>query len=512
MERLKVHQVQEIVHRLRSGQSERGIVRDLGCARDTVRRYARVARESGFLAETADLPTLAEIESACAEISVRRHSNVSTIEAFRPVVEALVMSGKEGVAIHRRLCKAYGFTGSYSAVRRFINQLKAPLIEPIVRIETGPGEQAQVDFGTVGKMWDPVTKRLRTAYCFVMTVCWSRHMYVRFVFDQQISTWLECHRLAFEAIGGVVEQIVIDNLKSAVIRASIVDPILGVPYTRFARHYGFLVHPCRPGTPEHKGKVESGVHYVKRNFIASEDLFDIQDANEKVARWVQEEAGIRCHGTTHEQPLVRFNAVEKALLRPLPELPFDLEAVVPAKLHRDCHVQVKGVYYSAPYRLIGKTLDVFLHHNSVQIFDGVLLVTTHERSRRRGTRITRPEHYPADKSLYMTRTRSWCRDRAYRIGPSCLKVVEQLLADGPLDRLRAIQGIVGLADRYSYERVDAACSRAAYYGDISCRRIKAILEAGTDQQPLAKSVQMQLTGYQFTRSASDFFTPEEATC
>jgi hypothetical protein len=254
------------------------------------------------------------------------------------------------------------------------------------------------------------------------------------------------------------------------------------------------------------------VHYVKRNFVASEDLMDIHDANAKVARWVMEEAGMRLHGTTKEQPLPSFKSMEAAALKPLPELPFDLECVLPAKLHRDCHVQAKGVYYSAPSALIGKTLEVFLHFNIVQIFDGVSLVTTHERSRIRGARVTRQEHYPADKSLYLTRTRSWCRDRAYRIGPNCLKVVERLLADGPLDRLRAIQGIVGLADRYPYARVDAACSRAAYFGDISGRRIKAILEAGTDLEPVTKSVQMRLPGYEFARGASEFFTSEEATC
>ena len=162
--------------------------------------------------------------------------------------------------------------------------------------------------------------------------------------------------------------------------------------------------------------------------------------------------------------------------------------------------------------MIGKTLDVYVHYNVVQIFDGVLLVTTHERIPKRGARVTRQEHYPPDKSLYLTRTRSWCRERAHRIGPHCLKVVDQLLADGPLDRLRAIQGIVGLSDKFPDPRVDAACARAVYYGDISCRQIKAILQAGTDLEPLANPVQMQLSEFQFARSASEFFTAEEATC
>ena len=277
-------------------------------------------------------------------------------------------------------------------------------------MEVQPGQQAQVDFGTVGKLWCPKKKRHLTAYCFVMTLSWSRHMFVRFVFDQRIPTWLECHRLAFDAFGGVPEEIVIDNLKAAVLEARLDDPVLSRPYARAARHYGFLVHPCRPKTPEHKGKVESGVHYVKRNFMASEDLTDINDANRKVAVWVSEEAGLRLHGTTREQPMARFLETERAVLKPLPVDAYDLEEVVRATLHRDCHVQAGYCYYSAPYALIGTVLEVYFFAHTVQIYKGSELVTTHTRATHRGERITRHEHYPPEKSVYLTRTRSWCRE------------------------------------------------------------------------------------------------------
>jgi transposase len=360
------------------------------------------------------------------------------------LVEDLLKAKVEARAIHRRLCRSHGYTGSYSSILRFIAQIRPVVPDAVVRIETAPGLEAQVDFGTVGLMWDPALRRQRTAYCFVMTLSWSRHMYVRFVFDQRIATWLQCHNLAFEAFGGVPMEMVIDNLKAAVLKASLSDPVLSEPYTRLARHCGFLVHPCRPHTPEHKGKVESGVHYVKRNFIASEEITDINDANTKVANWVAEEAGLRIHGTTYTRPMERFVGVERAALQPLPATPCDLEAVVRATLHRDCHVQVADAFYSAPHHYIGQCLDVYIHHHSenlfslevVQIFDRVTLLTTHERATYKGQRITRHEHYPSEKSLYLTRTRSWCQERAALIGPRCREIVDQLLADGPLDRLR----------------------------------------------------------------------------
>lgn len=511
MEKLNVHQVQEIVHRLRKGQSERSIVRDLGCGRGTVRRYGHLAQERGFLVDSAPLPSLEDLEAASAPLFNPRRSNISTVEPYRSVVKKLLEDKVEVTAIHRRLSRSHGYTGSYGSVLRFVRSI-APLSVPevVVRVETAAGKQAQVDFGTVGKMWSPTKKSLCTAYCFVMTLSWSRHMYVRFVFDQRIPTWLECHRLAFEAFGGVPEEMVIDNLKAAVLEASLSDPVLSEPYSRFARHYDFLVHPCRPRTPEHKGKVESSVHYVKRNFIASEELCDVTDANKKVAAWVSEEAGLRNHGTTHVQPMKRFLGTEQAALQPLPATPYDLEQVVRPKLHRDCHVHVDGAYYSAPFKFVGSELDVYVHHHIVQIFNGVELLTTHERATYKGQRISRDEHYPPDKAFYLTRTRNWCNERASRIGPHCQQIVGQLLTQRPLDRLRAIQGIVGLADHFPSSRVEAACERALHFGDTSCRRIRAILVAGADMAPLNRAVQLQLVSFEYARGAADFFSPDES--
>jgi transposase len=437
---------------------------------------------------------------------------MSSVEPFRSVVEDMLREKTEVTAIHRRLCRNHGYTGSYGSVLRFVRLVRPSTPDAVVRIETAPGKQAQVDFGTVGKMWDPVKKRMRTAYCFVMTLSWSRHMFVRFVFDQRIPTWLECHRLAFEAFGGVPEEIVVDNLKAAVLEASLSDPVLSEPYTRLARHYGFLVHTCRPRTPEHKGKVEASVHYVKRNFVASEEIADIADGNKKVVVWVSEEAGLRVHGTTYARPMERFLETERAALRELPESPYDLEQVVRATLHRDCHVQAGEGFYSAPHAHIGQVLDVYIHHQIVRIFDGITLLTTHERATYKGQRITRDEHYPPEKALYLTRTRSWCQERASRIGPKCREVVDLLMADGPLDRLRSIQGIVGLADKWPTSRVESACARALHFGDSSARRIKAILLAGADLEPLEKVVQLKLVSFAFARGADDFFSQEEMTC
>jgi transposase len=331
MERLRVQVIADIIYRLRTGQSQRSIARDLGYARDTIRHYHAWAKEKGYLDSDLPLPELSEVQAELGPITNIRKSNISTVEPYRQIVEKLMDQGVEMAAIHRRLVRNYGYTGSYTSVRRFVSGIKPKDKTAVARIETEPGAEAQVDFGSIGKIRDPKTWKERQSYCFVMTLSYSRHQYVEIVFDQKMETWISCHRKAFQSFAGVPKEIVVDNLKAAVIKTGLDDTILSEPYRQMARHYGFLIHPCRPRTPEHKGKVENGVHYVKRNFLAGGEFLDINDANRQVKEWVECEAGLRTHGTTAEQPLKRFYEEEQQTLLPLPAEDFELLEVHRAK-------------------------------------------------------------------------------------------------------------------------------------------------------------------------------------
>ncbi|MFN8525861.1 MAG: integrase core domain-containing protein [Chloroflexota bacterium] len=139
--------------------------------------------------------------------------------------------------------------------------------------------------------------------------------------------------------------VVPDNLKAAVLRATLHDPVLGEAYRRCAQHYGFTISPTRPRTPEHKGKVESGVHFVKRSFLPAHEFTDLREANAALQRWVRERAGTRDHGTTRRAPLALFEAEERAALTPLPPTPFDLIEIRTVRVHPDCHVTLDGSYY-----------------------------------------------------------------------------------------------------------------------------------------------------------------------
>ena len=300
---------------------------------------------------------------------------------------------------------------------------------------------------SVGALYDPRQERPRPAYVFVATLCYSRHQYAELVFDQKMPTWIGLHRRAFEFWGGVPRRIVPDNLKAAVSQALVYDPVLGEAYRRMAQHYGFLISPTRPATPQHKGKVENGVHYVQRNFMAGQQFTDIDMANRRLKTWVRERAGTRDHGTTHQAPLKLFATHEQAALLPLPAEPFTLLAIRPVKVHPDCHVVIEGSYYSVPYRYVGQTLDAYIGERVVQLFSGQELVCTHERALQPGEHHTRLEHYPAEKAAYLQRTPARCRQLAAEIGPATLQVVQTLLDDRPLDRLRSVQAILRLEER-----------------------------------------------------------------
>ena len=513
MERLSVHLIVDIVYRLRRGQSVRAICRDLGHSRATIRRYRSLAKRKGYLDASRPLPEAAEVMAELAPLVAPPRSNVSSVEPYREVVQGLLDQGVERMAIHQRLVRHHGYSGSYSSVLRFAQHVRPRGKEVVVRLESPPGQCAQVDFGGAGLLRDPATGRRRQAYCFVMTLAYSRHQYVEFVPDQRMETWIGCHQRAFESFRGVPRELVIDNLKAAVLHAALEDQKLAEPYRKLAQHYGPLIHPCRPRAAQHKGIVENGVHYVQRNLLASEQPDDFPEANRAARVWVMEVAGVREHGTTHVPPLCRFSEEEQAALLPLPAEPFSLREVRSAKVHRDCHVQVDGSYYSAPFTCVGRKLDAYVYEGTVQLYDGVTLLVTHPRARRPGERHTKLEHYPKEKSFYLVHTREYCQAQAARIGPQCGQVVEQLLAERPLDRLRSVQGLLGLARRYSSARLEAACARALYYGDASYRRVKRILIAGLDQLPREPGpLQPELPSYEYARPVGDFFPEEVAPC
>ncbi len=495
--------IRELLIHIRAGSSNRQIERDTGIDRRTVARYRGWAETHGLLA--GPLPPLGDL-LALRDLTMPMHlppQNVSTVEPYRDLVTRLVKENVEIAAIWERL-KEQGYSGSYSAVRRMVRGIEPHVPAATVRVERKPGEEAQVDFGFAGQLIDPCTAELRRAWAFVMTLAWSRHQYVEFVFDQKTETWLRLHRNAFAWFGGVPARVVIDNLKAAIVKAVWDDPEVQQSYRECAEHYGFLIAPCRPRTPEHKGKVEQGgVHYVKRNFLGGRQPTLITQANRDVLVWCETTAGLRLHGTTKEQPLVRFQEVERAHLQPLPEAPYDMAVWKKVTVRRDCYVEFDKAYYSVPYRLITQGVWVCGGIQQVRIYTlAHQLVATHARAQRPGERLTHPEHLPPEKVPGLTLNREECLATAAQVGAATLRVVQTLLDDPVIDRLPSAGRLLRLRHTFGGERLEAACQRALYFGDPAYKTVKRILTQGLEHEALPTPVPLPEATV-FVRSAEE---------
>lgn len=500
-------QYRAVLVRMRQGDSDRDIARARLMGRRKVAAFRALATRHGWLDAHAPLPEDAQIAAVVGRAR-RARSTISTVEPFRDIVARWVEQGVAGVAIHAALCREHGYSGSYSAVRRMLQVIDAARPpQATVRLTFAPGEAAQVDFGAGPILLDPARGEQRRTWCFVMTLCFSRHQYVEFVWDQTVATWLGCHRRAFEWFGAVPARLIIDNPKCAITRACSRDPLVQRAYAECAEGYGFKIDPCPPSDPAKKGVVEAGVKYVKGNFLPTRSFRDLADLNAQARRWVIEEAGRRVHGTTREQPLMLFD-VEKPLLRALPPIAPDLGSWNEVRVHRDCHVQFDRCFYSVPFTLVGQRLWLRATDGAVAIYQDYRQVAAHPRGRKPGQRFTVRDHLPPQAQAFFAHDRDWCLEQATRVGPACAAFVERLLADRIVERLRAAQALLRLAERYGASRLEAACARALAHDSIFYRTVKTILAGGFDLQPLVSlpaSARAYGSSARFARDAESLF-------
>ncbi len=510
-------EIHELLRLLRAGESERSITALLGYNRRTIHRYRAWAQTQSLLDPATALPDAATIQALLDRTlpPVSPPQQTSSVAVYRDEIASLRAQGVEIAAIRTRLAERHGEPISYSAIWRLVQHLEPGVPETFVRVEVPPGSEAQIDFGYAGRALDPATGEQRRAWVFVMVLSHSRHHYAELVFDQRVETWLLCHVHAFAAFGGVPRRVVLDNLKAAILDACVHDPVVQRAYRECAAHYGFLIDPNPPRTPRLKGKVESGVHDVKRNFLAGRELGPLDRANTALRQWTTDVAGQRLHGTTKQPPLLLFRTFEQGALLPLPATPYDLAVWKQVLLHRDCHVVFEGSFYSAPFRLVGQQLWLRAGARTVQLYDAShQLVATHDRATQPGERKTILDHLPPAKVPGLVLTRERCQEQADAIGPATAAIVRTLLASRPVDRLRTAGRIVQLADRYGAQRLERACARAEYFGEADYRVLRRILAEGRETEPLppaaptpagsAAALPAPSRSFTFVRQASDF--------
>ena len=484
----------EIFEHWHAGRSKNEIAGSLGLSRNTVRKYVAAAEAAGM---APGGPAVGQEEWArlarewFPELADTRLRQVTwpAIGEHRDYIVAQLEAGVTVATIHQRLRDERGLAVSVASLRRYVaanlpEEVRRAQVRVLSLHPAEPGEQAQIDYGLLGRWADPVTGRVRAIWAFAMVLCCSRHLFVRPVITVDQRAWTESHVAAFEFFGGVPARLVPDNLKTGVDRPDLYDPRINRSYAELAAHYGCLIDPARSRKPRDKARIERPMPYIRDSFWRGREFTSLAQMQAEAARWCEQVAGQRsCRPLDGAAPAAVFAAAEAAALAPLPTSPFVLAEWSRCKVGPDIHAKVGKSLYSVPWRHLGKTLDARSTATMVQLFSGGELIKTHVRKPQ--GKQTDLADYPPEKIAFHLRTPAWCRRRAAEIGPATATLIDGLLAENALYRLRAAQGVLHLADKHQPGRLEAACAKAAAAGDPSYRTVKGILAAGTESSPAA---------------------------
>jgi transposase len=528
---LQVAVIDTILSLHQRGWSQRRIARELGVHRETVARYLRqqLPTSKPAIAPIGSPDVAGQPKPAIAPIGSAPPDDASTpvpapsgaaslpdmpaappvpaagagrpsdCAPWRAVIQAKLELGLSAQRIHQDLVAEHDFTGSYYSVRRFVRSLEATQELPFRRLECGPGEEAQVDFGMGAPVVSPDGQR-RRPYVFRIVLSHSRKAYSEAVYRQSTDNFLRCLENAFVHFGGVTQRVVLDNLRAAVTRADWFDPDLNPKVLSFARHYGTAFLPTRPYTPRHKGKVERGIDYVQENALKGRIFTSLEEQNHFLRDWEQTVADARLHGTTRRQVGAHFAAVERGALQPLPPERFPCFQEARRVVHRDGHVEVERAYYSVPPEYLGRRVWARWDGRVVRIFnerlEQIALHVKHEP----GRFSTQSPHIAGPKISGVERGAAWLLGQVRRLGPCSLRWAEAMLQARGVEGVRVLQGLLNLAHRHPGDAIERACDVALSYGAYRLRTLRALLER---QAPRQESLPF-LEEHPLIRNLSDY--------
>lgn len=349
----------------------REISRTLGVSRNTVRKYVR--------AEGLPKP----------KPRPRRESKLTPYLSF---LRDRLQQGVFNCSVLLRELRERGYTGSYTVLKDYVKPLRLRNQPDLtMRFETKPGEQAQVDWGTV-KYQTPDGQE-RRLYAFAMVLGWSRAMYLELVPKADSTAFIRCHLNAFEALG-IPERCLYDNTKLVTPgRNEEGEPLWNDRFLDFSHRLGFVTDLCRPYRARTKGKVENGIKYVKRNFWPSARFVDLQDLNRQAQAWVRGVANVRIHGTTFERPVDRL-ATERAHLRPFPGWNKVQDLLYQElSVGKDGFVRWDYGFYGVTVEHAGETVRLNCRDGIVEIWQAGELLAMHSRATKRGERRPHPNQW-----------------------------------------------------------------------------------------------------------------------
>jgi len=511
---LKMATVQAILTLKQRGWSNRRIERELGIRRETVSRYVQLAQEGSKPANappgsTGNEPASESADSKAAraptgsewakpatdappgsvEIDIGQEADpveprggpASQCEPFREIIKGKLEQELSAKRIHQDLLTEYGFTGSYYSVRRFVRRLGKTNPVPFRRMESAPGDQGQVDFGTGAPIITAEGQR-KKSHVLRIVLSHSRRGYSESVFRQSTEDFIGCLENAFWHFGGVPKTLVIDNLKAAVSKADWFDPELNPRLQSFCEHYGTVILPTKPYTPRHKGKIERGIGYVKDNALKGRTFSSLAQQNHHLLHWETHIADTRIHGTTRKQVGKVFEEVERQTLLPLPVNRFPFFHEGKRSVHRDGHIDVDKSFYSVPPEYLGREVWVRWDSHLVRVFNSRMEQIALHAKTALGRFQTSAEHIHPHKISGIERGTTWLLSKVSLIGPHTDRWAQAMLENRGIQGVRVLQGVLSLKNRHPSEVIEQACEIALSHYAFRLRTIREIIKRGGSKQ------------------------------
>jgi transposase len=458
----------EIIRRWQAAASIRQIARELHLARNTVSRVlaAVTAQRDGAPAAAPRRPSLLDAHAAAIQDLLGRYPDLTATRLLEEL-------------------RQRGFPGGYTIVRQRLGELRPrPTRPPVVRFETAPGAQAQMDYAVYDLDFTADGRRRVSLFSYVLG--YSRRQYLRFVEAQDFATTLREHVRAFEHLGGVAATCLYDNQKVVVSGYDGDVPLYNPRFLAFATHYGFRPLACKPQRPQTKGKVERPFHYVATNLLNGRTFRTLEHLNEVTAGWLAEVADVRVHRETHQTPR-SLHQHEQPHLIPLPARPYDVAPVVYRTVNAEGFISYRQNAYSVPWRHIGRVVPVRLTEAEVIIYGPhVEEIARHPLWPRTATgqRSLQSAHRPAEDAR---QRQAQLRERYAELGAVAERFLEGVLRQQRYGKDHA-QRVLALLGTYARADMLAALERAVRYGAYSHTAVERILAVQAQPRSLLQTL------------------------
>jgi transposase len=472
------------------GLSHRQVGRSLGIPFTTVADHVRRAKAAGLVWPLSEELDDARLEALLFKKEPARPADSRPLPDWSMVHKELRRPGVTLMLLWVEYREAHPDGYGYS---QFAHHYKAwhGHLDLVMRQDHRAGEKCFVDFpGQRLPIYDARSGEVAfMAELFVAVLGASNYLYAEALGAQDLESFVTAHVHAFEYFGAVPKVLVPDNLLAAVTRSHRYEPTVNATYQEMAAHYGAVVIPTRIAKPRDKAKVEAGVLLAERWILArlrNRRFHSLAEANAEIRRAVElinARPFKKLPGSRREL----FERVDRPAMGPLPESRYEFARwKIGVKVNIDYHVDVDRHYYSVPYQLVGRRVDVRATTTTVEVFSSSRRVAAHVRSHVAGAHTTDAAHMPKSHRRYAEWTPSRIVEWAKHTGPATAELAQAIMEARPHPEqgYRSVLGIIRLADRYGAERVEAACRRALGLRSFSYRSIEQMLRHGLDQAPL----------------------------